>query len=233
MATSGTTTFNLDLSDIMEEAYDLCGMQMRSGYNYRTAKRALDLIFLEWQNKGLNLWTIEQATQALTAGTSSYAANSAAIEIVDAFIRTDSGDTTKQFDQQLTRISRTQYNHQAKKLTKSKPTQFYVDKGASSMNIVLWSTPDSAQTYTLVYDYIKRIEDAGTVASNNADVPARYLPCLTYALAYNIACKNDEAQSRVPMIKARYEELWQQVSDADREKAAVRFVPDSSVYNVY
>ena len=114
MATSGTTTFNLDLSDIMEEAYDLCGMQMRSGYNYRTAKRALDLIFLEWQNRGLNLWTIKQATQALTAGTSSYAANSAAIEIVDAFIRTDSGDTTKQFDQQLTRISRTQYNHQAK-----------------------------------------------------------------------------------------------------------------------
>jgi hypothetical protein len=87
---------------------------MRSGYDYRTARRALNLIFLEWQNKGLNLWKIEQDTQALTAGTSSYAANSAALEIVDAFIRTDAGDTDKQFDQQLTRISRTQYNHQAK-----------------------------------------------------------------------------------------------------------------------
>jgi hypothetical protein len=230
MATSGTTTFNLDLSDIMEEAYELCGLVMRSGYDYRTARRALNLIFLEWQNKGLNLWKIEQDTQALTAGTSSYAANSSALEIVDAFIRTDSGNTNKQFDQQLTRISRTQYNHQAKKLSQSKPTQFHVDKGTSSINIVLWSTPDSAQTYTLVYDYIKRIEDAGDLASNNADVPARYLPCLTYALAYNIACKEMEAQPRVPMIRNRYMELWNEVSDADRERASVRFVPGGNVY---
>ena len=230
MATSGTTTFNLDLSDIMEEAYELCGLTMRSGYDYRTARRALNLIFLEWQNKGLNLWKIEQATQALTAGTSSYAAETSALEIVDAFIRTDSGDTDKQFDQQLTRISRTQYNHQAKKLSKSKPTQFYADKGTGGINIVLWSTPDDAQTYTLVYDYIKRIEDAGSVASNNADVPARYLPCLTYALAYNIACKEPEAQNRVNMIRQRYMELWDEVSDADRERAAVKFVQGGSVY---
>ena len=230
MATSGTTTFNLDLSDIMEEAYDLCGLVMRSGYDYNTARRALNLIFLEWQNKGLNLWKIEQDTQALTAGTSSYAANSAAIEIVDAFIRTDASDTVKQFDQQLTRISRTQYNHQAKKLNQSKPTQFFVDKGTSSINIVLWSTPDDAQTYTLVYDFISKIEDAGQPASNNADVPARYLPCLTYALAYNIACKHPESTVKVPMIKQRYDELWNEVSDADRERAAVKFVPDGNVY---
>ena len=230
MATSGTTTFNLDLSDIMEEAYELCGLTMRSGYDYRTARRALNLIFLEWQNKGLNLWKIEQATQALTAGTSSYAAETSALEIIDAFLRTDSGNTDKQFDQQLTRISRTEYNHQAKKLLQSKPTQFFADKGTSGINIVLWATPDDAQTYTLVYDYIKRIEDAGSVASNNADVPARYLPCLTYALAYNIACKEPDAMNRVPMIKQRYNELWQEVSESDRERAAVKFVPGNNVY---
>ena len=230
MATSGTTTFNLDLSDIMEEAYELCGLTMRSGYDYRTARRALNLIFLEWQNKGLNLWKIEQATQALTAGTSSYAAETSALEIVDAFLRTDSGNTDKQFDQQLTRISRTEYNHQAKKLLQSKPTQFFADKGTSGINIVLWATPDDAQTYTLVYDYIKRIEDAGSVASNNADVPARYLPCLTYALAYNIACKEPDAMNRVPMIKQRYNELWQEVSESDRERAAVKFVHGNNVY---
>ena len=230
MATSGTTAFNLDLSDIMEEAYDLCGLVMRSGYDYRNARRALDLIFLEWQNKGLNLWTIAQATQTLTAGTSSYAAETSALEIIDAFIRTDSGDTTKQFDQQLTRISRTEYNHQAKKLNRAKPTQFFADKGTSGINIVLWSTPDAAQTYTLVYNYIKRIEDTGVPASNNADVPARYLPCLTYALAFNIASKSPEAQLRIPMIKARYDELWNEVSDADRERASVKFVPNASIY---
>ena len=99
MATSERTTFNLDLSDIMEEAYDLCGSELRSGYDYRGAKRALNLIFLEWQNKGLNLWKIEQASQTLTAGTSSYSTEQSALEIIDAFIRTDSGDTTKQFDE--------------------------------------------------------------------------------------------------------------------------------------
>ena len=232
MATSGTTTFNLDIGDILEEAYDLCGMEIRSGYQYRGAKRALNLVFLEWQNKGTNLWSIEQNTQAITAGTNSYALPSSALDVVDAFIRTDSGDISKQFDQRLNRISRTEYNHQATKLNQSKPTQFYIDKGTSTSNIVLWSTPDSTATYTLVYDYIQRIEDAGEPTSDNADVPARYLPCLTYALAYNIACKNPEALNRIPMIKQRYDELWDDVSDADREKASVRFVPDLS-YNSY
>jgi len=230
MATSGTTAFTLDLGDIMEEAYDLCGSELRSGYDYRGAKRALNLIFLEWQNKGLNLWKIEQGTQTLTAGTSSYALPSSALEVVDAFIRTDAGDTNEQFDQRLNRISRTEYNHQAVKLLQSKPTQFFIDKGTNSNNIVLWSTPDSNQTYTLVYDYVQRIEDAGNPASNNADVPGRYLPCLTYALAYNLACKMPEAQNRVPMIKQRYDELWNEVSDADRERAAIRFVPNLSSY---
>ena len=231
MATSGTTTFNLDMSEIMEEAYDLCGLELRSGYSYRSAKRALNLVFLEWQNKGLNLWTIEQDSTVLTAGTNSYTADASALDIVDVFIRTDSADANKQFDQRLNRISRTEYAHQASKLTQSKPTQFFVDKDNDSVKIVLWATPDSAQTYTLVYDYVKRIEDVGATATLNADVPSRYLPCLTYALAYNLACKSPEAQQRVPMIRQRYMELWEEVTEADREKAPVRFVPDVSFYN--
>ena len=229
MATSGTTTFNLDISDIMEEAYDLCGLELRSGYSYRGARRALNLVFLEWQNKGLNLWTIEQGSATLVAGTSSYTAESSALDIVDVSIRTNAGNVDDQFDQRLNRISRTEYNHQASKLTQSKPTQFYVDKDNDAVKIVLWATPDSAETYTLIYDYVKRIEDVGTVASNNADVPTRYLPCLTYALAYNLACKSPEAIQRVPMIRQRYMELWDEVSEADREKAAVKFVPDLSI----
>ena len=229
MATSGTTTFNLDISDIMEEAYDLCGLELRSGYSYRGARRALNLVFLEWQNKGLNLWTVEQGSATLVAGTSSYTAESSTLDIVDVSIRTNAGNINDQFDQRLNRISRTEYNHQASKLTQSKPTQFYVDKDNDAVKIVLWATPDSAETYTLIYDYVKRIEDVGTVASNNADVPTRYLPCLTYALAYNLACKSPEAIQRVPMIRQRYMELWDEASDADREKAAVRFVPDLSI----
>ena len=228
MATSGTTAFTLDLGDIMEEAYDLCGSELRSGYDYRGAKRALNLIFLEWQNKGLNLWTVEQGTASVVEGTSSYTIDSSALDVVDVFLRTNAGNTANQFDQRLNRISKTEYNHQSNKLNKAKPTQFYVDKGTSSIEIVLWSTPDAP--YTLVYDFIQKIEDTGDIASNNADVPARYLPCLTYALAYNLACKSPEAQQRVPMIRQRYNELWKDVSDADRERASVRFVPDLGNY---
>tara|TARA_R100001377_G_scaffold20824_2_gene10963 strand:+ start:2476 stop:3168 length:693 start_codon:yes stop_codon:yes gene_type:complete len=228
MATSGTHTFNLDISDIMEEAYDLCGLELRSGYSFRGAKRALNLVFLEWQNKGLNLWTVEQGTASVVEGTSSYTIDSSALDVVDVFLRTNAGNTANQFDQRLNRISKTEYNHQSNKLNKAKPTQFYVDKGTSSIEIVLWSTPDAP--YTLVYDFIQKIEDTGDIASNNADVPARYLPCLTYALAYNLACKSPEAQQRVPMIRQRYNELWKDVSDADRERASVRFVPDLGNY---
>ena len=119
MATSGTTAFNLDIGDILEEAYDLCGLEMRTGYDYKSAKRALNLVFLEWQNKGLNLWTLDQASISVTAGTNTYDLQSSALDVVDAFVRTDAGDIDKQMDQRLKRISRTQYNHQSKKLTRS------------------------------------------------------------------------------------------------------------------
>jgi hypothetical protein len=174
------------------------------------------------------LWTVEQGTASVVSGTSSYTIDLSALDVIDVFIRTDAGDQTKQFDQRLNRISKTEYNHQSNKLNQAKPTQFYVDKGTSSIDIVLWSTPD--KSYTLVYDYVQKIEDTGNVGSNNTDVPTRYLPCLTYALAYNLACKSPEAQQRVPMIRQRYNELWKDVSDADRERASVRFVPDLGVY---
>ena len=116
MATSGTTAFTLDIGDVLDEAYELCGMEMRTGYDYKSAKRALNLVFLEWQNKGLNLWTLDQGTIAVTAGTNTYTLATSAIDVVDAFIRTDASDITKQLDQRLTRISRTEYNHQSNKL---------------------------------------------------------------------------------------------------------------------
>jgi len=225
MATSGTTTFNLDLSDIIEEAYELCGLELRSGYDYRTARRALDLLFLEWQNKGLNLFSVESGTQTLTQGTSSYALGSNVLEVIEAFIRTDSGDTSKQFDQNLRRISVSEYTHIANKLSEGKPSLFYLDKGVDNPSITLWTVPDGAATYTLVYYYIKKIEDTGEPASNNAAVPTKYLPCMTYGLAHNIACKKEAAIQKVPMLKQRYLELWNEVSDADRERASVRFVP--------
>jgi|TARA_R100000008_G_C3553479_1_gene151828 hypothetical protein len=225
MATSGTTAFNLDLSDIIEEAYELCGLELRSGYEYKTARRALDLLFLEWQNRGLNLFTVETGTQTLTEGTLSYTLDSNVLDIIEAFIRTDADDTSKQTDQTLRRISVSEYAHISNKLNKGKPSLFYFDRNISTPAIKLWSSPDGNATYTLVYYYVKKIEDTGNVGTNNTAVPTRYLPCMTYGLAYNIACKNNDALQKVPMIKQKYEELWNDVSDADRERASVRFVP--------
>ena len=221
MATSGTTTFNLDLTEIMEEAFDLCGVPMMSGGDFNTAKRALNLIFLEWQNKGLNLWKVEQASISLVAGTSSYAANTAALEIVDAYIRTDANDTEKQIDTKLRRISRVEYNHQAKKLNQAKPTQYYVDKGTSDINLVVWSTPDSAQTYTLFYDYIKRIENLDTGEKINYKIVGKDEADLKEKLIY---FKSPISKGLIGKIKGDYVEINTPAGKKNFEVKDVRYI---------
>ena len=148
MATSGTYTFNLDLGDIVEESFERAGLEAKSGYDYRTARRSLDLLFLEWQNRGLNLWTIQEGSQAITSGTAQYTFSSDVLDIVEAFIRTDSGNTSKQTDQMLTRISVSQFAHLTNKLSSSKPLQYWLEKDPAAISINLWPVPDSTQTYT-------------------------------------------------------------------------------------
>ena len=208
MATSGTYNFNLDLSDVVEEAFERAGLEARTGYDYRTARRSLDLMFLEWQNRGLNLWTIQEGTQALTAGT-----------------RINSGDTSSQADQMLTRISISQYAHLTNKLETSKPLQYWIERDPNAISVNLWPVPDDAETYSLIYYYMQRVEDSGSVASNNTDVPIRFLPCMIAGLAYYISIKRPEATERAPLLKQMYEEQWNLAADADREKASLYLVP--------
>ena len=148
MATSGTFTFNLDLADSMEEAFERAGLELRSGYDYKTARRSLNLMMLEWQNRGLNLWTVEFGTQALTAGTNTYTLDGKVLDIIEAFIRTDAGDTNSQFDQSMTRISVSQYSNLPNKLSQSKPLQYFVDRNSDNITINLWPTPDAQETYS-------------------------------------------------------------------------------------
>jgi len=225
MATSGTYSFALDLSDIVEEAFERAGLEARSGYDYRTARRSLDLMFLEWQNRGLNLWTVQEDTQSITAGTARYALSGDQLDIVEAFIRTNSGDSSNQSDQMLSRISISQYAHLTNKLDESKPLQYWVEKDPSAISINLWPVPDDAETYTLVYYYIQRVEDTGSPASNNADVPARFLPCMVAGLAYHVSVKKPESADRTMLLKQEYEEQWNLAADADREKASLYIVP--------
>ena len=225
MATSGTYTFNLDLGDAIEEAFERAGLELRSGYDYRTARRSINLLMLEWQNRGLNLWTVQEGTQALTSGDGSYTLNGDVLDIIEAFVRTDSGETTSQFDQTLTRISVSQYAHLSNKLTEGKPLQYFLEKDPSAVTINLWPVPDSQETYTLVYYFMQRVEDTGSPASNNMDVPLRFLPRLVAGLAYHLSVKYVEANQKAPLLKSEYEEQWNLAADADREKASLFVTP--------
>tara|TARA_Y100000401_G_C8311949_1_gene220258 strand:+ start:357 stop:1052 length:696 start_codon:yes stop_codon:yes gene_type:complete len=230
MATSGTYTFNLDLGDVMEEAYERCGLELRSGFDYRTARRSLNLLMLDWQNRGLSLWAVKGATETLTPGQGAYPLTSEKLDIVEAFMRTNAGDTTKQSDLTMQRISIAQYSHQTNKLLEGRPIQYWVERAPSGITVNVWPVPDASQTWTFGYYYMERIEDAGTPASLNMDVPARFLPCLTAGLAYMIAQKKPEAIQLVPMLKELYEEQWTMAADSAREKAALYVVPGGYQY---
>ena len=224
MASSGTTTFTLDIADICEEAFERAGVEMRGGYDLKTARRSLDLMSLEWINRGLKLWTIEEGTQALTAGTATYSFPSGTIDFIDQVIRTDAADTDNQTDTSLTRISPPTYSSIPNKLTQGKPLQIYFQR-TTSPQYTLWPVPDDAETYTLVYWRVRRVQDTGTAGSNNYDAPERWLPALTSGLAYYIAMKKPESQQRLPGLKAIYEEQFEYASAEDRVKATFQVIP--------
>jgi len=225
MATSETYTFDLDLGDAIEEAFELAGLELRSGYDYKTARRSINLLMLEWQNRGLNLWTVEFAKQTLTSGTFTYPLTEDKLDIVEAFVRTDDGNTTSQYDQTLTRISGSQYAHLSNKLTTGKPLQFWLEKKPTGISFNLWPVPDARQTYDLGFYYMRRVQDAGSPASLNMSVPSRYLPCLVSGIAYQLCLKYSESNSKAPIMKAEYESQWTLASDADREKASIYVSP--------
>ena len=225
MATSGTTGFTLDLSDIIEEAYERAGLELRSGYDYKTARRSLDLLMLEWQNRGLNLWTVRDTTVALVAGTGAYDLSADKLDIIEGLLRTDAGDSSKQADLTMQRISVSQYAHQTNKLTQGRPLQYYVERKPTGITVHFWPVPDATTSYTFAYYYMERIEDSGRPASNNMDVPARFLPCMVAGLAYQIASKRPESLQLAPSLKQIYEEQWNLAADAAREKASLYVSP--------
>ena len=230
MATSGTYAFNLDLGDIMEEAYERCGLELRSGFDYRTARRSLNLLMLDWQNRGLSLWAVKSASITLVAGTGTYTLTPEKLDIIEAFMRTNAGDITQQSDLTMQRISIAQYSQQTNKLLQGRPIQYWVEQAPTGITFNVWPVPDGSQTWTLGYYYMERVEDSGTPASLDMDVPARFLPCLVAGLAYMIAIKKPQAETRIPFLKGDYEEQWTMASDSAREKAALYVVPGGYQY---
>ena len=224
MATSGTATFNLDLVEMVEEAFERCGAELRTGYDLKTARRSLNLLFADWANRGVNMWTFEQGSIAMVPGTATYDLPADTVDLLEHVIRTGAGNAATQADLTITRISVSTYATIPNKLAQARPIQVWIERLQAAPRITVWPIPDSSQTYTFVYWRMKRIDDAGE-GVNTMDVPFRFIPCLVAGLAYYLALKLPNAMDRLMVLKQQYDEAWQMAADEDREKASVRFVP--------
>jgi hypothetical protein len=205
MATSGTTAFNLDLNQLVEEAFERCGAELRTGYDLRTARRSLNLLTIEWSNRGINLWTVEESSFPMVQGTGTYDLPTDTIDILDFVIRTNGGSSNQQ-DISMSRIAEPTYANIPNKNTQGRPLQVYVNRQAEVPNITVWPLPNNA-SYTFVYWYLRRIQDAGN-GVNTQDIPFRFLPCMVAGLAFYLSQKLPNALDRMQMLKMEYEEQW-------------------------
>jgi hypothetical protein len=223
MTTSGTSAFNLDLTEIVEEAFERVGSELRTGYDLRTARRSLNLMFADWANRGINMWTFEQGSIPLVAGTATYDLPTDTVDLLEHVIRTGAGSASTQADLTITRISVSTYATIPNKLQQARPIQVWIER-LNTPRITVWPVPDDSQPYTFVYWRMKRIQDAGN-GVNTMDMPFRFVPCMVAGLAYYLALKVPGGAERLGILKEQYDTAWQLASDEDREKASVRFVP--------
>ena len=218
MALSGSTNFEPNVAEFVEEAFERCGLELRTGYDLKTARRSINLMLAEWANRGLNQWTIEQATQTVTEGTTDYSLNSNIIDILDVVLRRTVNQT--QTDISMNRVSRSEYINIPNKTTKARPSQFFLDK-LSTPTLKIWPAPENS-TDILVFNKIVRMDDADK-GTNTMDMPFRFFPCFAAGLAYYISLKR--APERTAQLKALYEQEFRRAADQDEDRASFRIRP--------
>ena len=215
MATSSSTDFELDVADYIEEAFERCGLEIRTGYDLQTARRSMNLMLAEGANRGLNQWTIEQRTQSLTAADTDYSLGTDVIDILSAVVRRSGTDFS------LSRISRDSYLAIPTKTSSGRPTQFFLDRQITP-NLKIWPAPENS-TDVIIYDALTRIQDADT-AANTLEVPFRFYPCLTAGLAYYLSMKKNPQLTQ--MLKVIYEEEFQRAMGEDRDRSSFTVTPE-------
>lgn len=223
MPTSGTTDFVLDFTEVAEEAWERAGKEMRSGYQLRTARRSMNLLCIEWQNRGLNLWTVDQGTIPLLTGVSNYALPADTIDLLEQVVRTGAGDVSTQSDLSITRISVNVYSSIPNKLTQGRPIQVYIDRQAEAPQINVWPVPNN-DSYSFVYWRMRRLQDAGSGAQT-PDMPYRFYTALVAGLAYYLSMKDPELRQNAQLLKMDYEEQYRLAAEEDRQKTPFRAVP--------
>jgi hypothetical protein len=217
VATSSSRDFDLDVGELIEEAYERCGLEMRTGYDARTARRSLNLMFADWANRGLNLWTVKQETVSVVSGTATYTLDATYVDLLEVVLRNSSNT-----DFTLTQMSRNEYLTIPNKTATGQPSQYFFDR-QTIPTITLWSTPNAS--FTLVYYYVRRIQDADALV-NTTDAPFRFLPCMAAGLAYYIAIKR--APDRIQILKTIYEEEFQRAAAEDASSTPLKLTPNMS-----
>ena len=214
MTTSGSRDFNIDVGEIIEEAYERCGLEVRTGYDARTARRSLNLMFADWANRGINMWTVAQGTITLTQGQATQTLTADVVDVLEVVLRRSNTDF------EVERISRGEYATLPNKTTQGRPSQFWFNRQIDPV-INLWAVPENS-TDQLIYYYVQRIEDADALV-NTTDMPFRFYPCMVAGLAYYIAMKR--APERIQLLKSVYEEEFQRASDEDEDRVPLKLQP--------
>jgi hypothetical protein len=225
MTTSGTATFHPDILDLIEEAYEMVGIEVRGGYDLKTARRSLDMLMREWGNRGINMWTLDHFTVPMTAGNDTVDLPAATIDLLDAAWRT--GEGISQQDQAMTRLGGSQWAQIANKSEAGTPSQYYVHR-TYPPKLRIWPTPTEDGTFACWG--LRTIEDTGKYV-NTMDVPPRFLPALVSGLAYFLAIKSPNAADRIPMLQQEYERQYTLAAEEDRDRSSFFMVPDLSGYN--
>jgi len=221
MTTSGSRDFNMDVGEIIEEAYERCGLEVRTGYDARTARRSLNLMFADWANRGINMWTVKEGTITLTQGQAQETLDASVVDVLEVVLRRDGTDY------EIERISRGEYSTLPNKTTQGRPSQYWLNKQIQPV-INLWAVPENS-TDQIIYYYVQRIEDADALV-NTTDMPFRFYPCMVAGLAYYIAMKR--APERIQLLKAVYEEEFQRAADEDEDRVPLKLQPSISYMRV-
>ena len=218
MAVSGSTNFEPNITEFIEEAYERCGLELRTGYDLKSAIRSANIMLAEWANRGLNQWTINTGTQTVTQGTESYNLGTDVIDVLDVVVRRTTGTETT--DIRLDRVSRAEYFNIPNKATQSRPSQFFLDK-QNNPKLFLYPTPENS-TDIIRFTKLTRLDDADN-ARNTMDIPFRFYPCFAAGLAYYLSIKR--APERTPELKAIYEEEFRRAADQDEDRASFKIRP--------
>ena len=221
MATSNSTDFEPNVAEFIEEAYERCGLELRTGYDLKSARRSINLMLAEWANRGLNQWTISEATQTVTEGTREYTLDSSVIDILDVVLRRTEGSTTT--DTQMSRVSRSEYINIPTKGTKDRPNQYFLDK-QNTPGLKIWPAPENSPDI-LVFNKMVRMDDADK-ATNTMDLPFRFYPCFVAGLAYYLSMKRNPQLTE--QLKIIYEEEFRRAADEDGDRASFRINPSQS-----